>query len=93
MKPSAPIWNIFQLLWEVKSQIEKQDKSDFKSPLGSKTTLGQSRAGEGRSGGRSMEEEEEEEKMQFCADIGMSGSRGGGSEWWGMRENKEAWME
>ena len=80
MKPSAPIWNIFQLLWEVKSQIEKQDKSDFKSPLGSKTTLGQSRAGEGRTGGRSMEEEE---KMQFCADIGMSGSRGEGS---GVRE-------
>ena len=51
--------------------IEKQDKSDFKSPLGSKTTLGQSRAEEGRTGGRSMEEEE---KMQFCADIGMSGS-------------------
>ena len=85
MKPSASIWNIFQLLWEVKSQIEKQDKSDFKSPLGSKTTLGQSRAGEGRTRGRSMEEEEE--KMQFCADIGMSGrrsaSRGEGS---GVRE-------
>ena len=86
MKSSAPIWNIFQLLWELKSQIEKQDKSDFKSPLGSKTTLGQSRAGEGRTRGRSMEEEEEE-KMQFCADIGMSGrrsaSRGEGS---GVRE-------
>ena len=61
-----------------------RDESDFKSPPGSKTTLGRSRAERGRSMWR-------EEKMQFCADIGMSGRRR--REKGGMGENKGAWND
>ena len=51
--------------------MSERDKSDFKSPPGSKTTLVRSGAEQSRGGEVNVEREE---KMQFCADIGMSGS-------------------
>ena len=51
--------------------MSERDKSDFKSPPGSKTTLVRSGAEQSRGGEVNVEREE---KMQFCVDIGMSGS-------------------